>query len=287
MERDFMLWLLALVRAAIVAAAVVLLVFLAQELLLPHDGPRMQAPALFYAVQDWIEQTLHDSYSKSSSWVEQFDHVQRRQMLVACGASALTGLTLVVSWFLYTSLIKPYMVYRFLKKQGLKGVTFRPFIGQLPEMRAYVARKKRDPEYAALLFPQASEAEAKWGTVYLSQIGTHIRVVSTDPSAIKEVLVTKARSFEKTAFARRLLSVLGNGLVFSEGAVWERQRKMINPAFSHTKIKVLTTVKASPFALSLTFRLLKGFTPLPCPSGIGHCQTSGCYFSVKCPLRPF
>lgn len=199
----------------------------------------MRAPALFYKIQDWIEEWW--SSIKINDLLETYSEMQRTWNLQVRVGLALAGCMMIgVSWLLYTMLVVPYLVYRNLKRQGLKGVAFRPFIGQIPEMRQHIQRKKKDAEYAALLFPQAREAEEKYGDVYLSQIGTSIRVVLTNPAAIKEVLVTKAKCFEKTAFARKLLSVLGNGLVFSEGAKWERQRRMINPAFSHTKIKVLT-----------------------------------------------
>jgi hypothetical protein len=208
-----------------------------QELLLPHDDLHMRAPALFYKTQDWIEEWW--SSIEINDLLETYSEMQRTWNLHVRVGLALAGCMVIgVSWLLYTMLVVPYLVYRNLKRQGLKGVAFRPFIGQIPEMRQHIQRKKKDAEYAALLFPQAREAEEKYGDVYLSQIGTSIRVVLTNPAAIKEVLVTKAKCFEKTAFARKLLSVLGNGLVFSEGAKWERQRRMINPAFSHTKIKV-------------------------------------------------
>jgi len=35
------------------------------------------------------------------------------------------------------------------------------------------------------------------------------------------------------------VALLGNGLVFAEGDVHKRQRKMMNPAFIHSNIKVI------------------------------------------------
>jgi cytochrome P450 len=35
------------------------------------------------------------------------------------------------------------------------------------------------------------------------------------------------------------IALLGKGLVFAEGDVHKRQRKMMNPAFSHSNIKVI------------------------------------------------
>jgi cytochrome P450 len=35
------------------------------------------------------------------------------------------------------------------------------------------------------------------------------------------------------------IALLGNGLAFAEGGDHKRQRKMMNPAFSHSNIKVI------------------------------------------------
>jgi cytochrome P450 len=52
------------------------------------------------------------------------------------------------------------------------------------------------------------------------------------PEASHEVLVTKAKSFEKSPGIRVLFSELaGQGLFTSEGALWKRQRKLMSPIF--------------------------------------------------------
>ncbi len=52
------------------------------------------------------------------------------------------------------------------------------------------------------------------------------------PEAAHEVLVTKAKSFEKSPGLRVLLQPLaGQGLFTSEGALWRRQRKLMAPLF--------------------------------------------------------
>lgn len=57
-------------------------------------------------------------------------------------------------------------------------------------------------------------------------------VLPCTPEASHEVLVTKAKSFEKSPGMRVLLHYLaGNGLFTSEGALWRRQRKLMSPLF--------------------------------------------------------
>lgn len=57
------------------------------------------------------------------------------------------------------------------------------------------------------------------------------------PDHLHEVLVAKAASFDKGhSEASRLSAVLGDGLVTSDGEVWRRHRRMIQPAFSAARI---------------------------------------------------
>lgn len=158
----------------------------------------------------------------------------------------------LIAWFLNKTLLQPYLIYLNLKRQGVKGVPFRPLIGQLPEMREHMRRKKSDPQYAKIFFFQSREAIAKYGDVHMSQMGPDIDLVLSSPEAIKEVLVTKAGCFQKPAYVKRLLALMGNGLVFSEGALWERQRRVINPAFNHKEIKA----SASPASIHDPFSTL-------------------------------
>lgn len=55
-----------------------------------------------------------------------------------------------------------------------------------------------------------------------------------DPELISEVLLKKAKSFQKSALYKKVLGeYLGNGLLISDGDFWKRQRKLSQPAF-HT-----------------------------------------------------
>ena len=66
--------------------------------------------------------------------------------------------------------------------------------------------------------------------------GSHL-YVTRDPDFIRDVLVTCTSAFKKQGGANdRLRPVLGNGLVTSDGELWKRQRKLMQPAFHRKTI---------------------------------------------------
>ncbi len=62
-------------------------------------------------------------------------------------------------------------------------------------------------------------------------------VVVNAPDLVHDVLVTRARAFEKSPIMRASLHPLaGLGLFTSEGELWRRQRKLMAPMFQHASI---------------------------------------------------
>ncbi len=72
------------------------------------------------------------------------------------------------------------------------------------------------------------------------------------PEAIEEVLVTKSRDFVKSPVVRLLRPFLGDGLLISEGGVWLRQRRLLQPAFHRQRVaaygEVMTAITARRLA---------------------------------------
>jgi cytochrome P450 len=63
-------------------------------------------------------------------------------------------------------------------------------------------------------------------------------VLAHSPDVVHEVLVEKARSFEKSPVLRSALHPLvGEGLFTSEGELWKRQRKLMSPIFQVSQIE--------------------------------------------------
>jgi cytochrome P450 len=65
----------------------------------------------------------------------------------------------------------------------------------------------------------------------------HVPIVQiTHPDQIEEVLVRNAANFHKSRDYGALRFFLGNGLLTNEGAFWQKQRQLIQPAFRHENI---------------------------------------------------
>jgi cytochrome P450 len=74
-----------------------------------------------------------------------------------------------------------------------------------------------------------------YGDIVHLRLGPFHDYVLFHPDQIREVLVSKAKHFEKMPRIRKVMGQLdGNGLVTSEGPFWLRQRRLVQPAF-HAK----------------------------------------------------
>jgi cytochrome P450 len=73
---------------------------------------------------------------------------------------------------------------------------------------------------------------ARHGTIFELDLGVTRAVVVADAAAVEYVLLKNARNFDKVGpFWEGIRDLVGLGLGTSEGAVWRRQRKMIQPNF--------------------------------------------------------
>ena len=65
-------------------------------------------------------------------------------------------------------------------------------------------------------------------------------VIPAQPDLVKRVLVDEAEQFPKARMIADMLEMLiGDSIFVSNGEVWKRQRRMMNPAFEQARIKVV------------------------------------------------
>jgi len=84
------------------------------------------------------------------------------------------------------------------------------------------------------------ERFAEYGDVYDAPFLGEPLIVMRHPAHLYEVLIGQAHNFAKPSAgiaARALRRVLGDGLLTSNGALWKRQRRLIQPAFQPERLR--------------------------------------------------
>lgn len=95
----------------------------------------------------------------------------------------------------------------------------------------FLTRFKEDP------LGTSTGLKDEYGDIVLLEFGTVDWVLCNHPDAVKEIYVTNWRQYGKTdRFKQVLSSVDGQGLVITEGDFWLRQRRIIQPSFSHERL---------------------------------------------------
>jgi cytochrome P450 len=75
------------------------------------------------------------------------------------------------------------------------------------------------------------------GDVARIRFGLNSVVILNHPALIEEVLVTQNQAFRKNPATRRLGSLIGHGLLSSDGEAWKRQRRLTQPAFHRAQVQ--------------------------------------------------
>ncbi len=78
-----------------------------------------------------------------------------------------------------------------------------------------------------------------YGDVARIRFGLSRAVILSHPSLVEEVLVIRNQSFRKNPATRRLGSLIGRGLLSSDGEAWKRQRRLTQPAFHHARVDAM------------------------------------------------
>lgn len=112
---------------------------------------------------------------------------------------------------------------------GPAPVTFNPL-----SLVAYSRRMRSAPT------ERIRERFEQYGDIYCAPFLGRDVFVLRHPDHLQEVLVTQASKFEKPSegiTARQLSLLLGQGLLNSNGELWRRQRRLIQPAFRRERLE--------------------------------------------------
>jgi cytochrome P450 len=83
------------------------------------------------------------------------------------------------------------------------------------------------------------ENAIRFGPVFRYQVGPWSFHLVSRPDGVRHVLQDNYRNYPRSWLYRRTLPVIGQGLVSTEGDVWRRQRRMVQPAFAHQRVAAL------------------------------------------------
>jgi len=85
----------------------------------------------------------------------------------------------------------------------------------------------------------------EYGDVVPVRLGPRRGILFYHPDAIEDVVVTRVRDFVKSPGVRLLHPLLGDGLLLSEGDVWLRQRRLVQPAFHRQRVAAYGDIMAA------------------------------------------
>lgn len=102
------------------------------------------------------------------------------------------------------------------------------------------------PKLTANFINFYEDVHAKYGDVVCMRLGPYLDYTFFHPEAIRELLVTQAKSFIRFEVPIRVLAQWNrNSLLIVEGEAWTRQRRMVQPAFHSRRFAAYTEAMAT------------------------------------------
>ncbi|KAG2717993.1 hypothetical protein I3760_03G200100 [Carya illinoinensis] len=136
---------------------------------------------------------------------------------------------------------KPKSLERCIKRQGIRGTSYKPLIGDMKEFVKAITEAWSKPitlnhQIVPRVNPFTLKTVQKYGKICMFWAGTRPRLIIMDPKMVKEVLSNKLGHFQKPPLGPLIL-ILTKGLTTLEGEQWAKRRSIINPAFRLEKLK--------------------------------------------------
>ncbi|PSR98838.1 Cytochrome P450 CYP72A219 like [Actinidia chinensis var. chinensis] len=156
--------------------------------------------------------------------------------LLACALLLSIWAWSVLNWVW----LRPKKLERCLRKQGLKGNSYRLLYGDLKENSMMIKEVKSRPinlsdDILPRIMPFSHKSTVIHGKNSFMWAGPSPRVYIMDPELVKEVL-SKNFNYKKPR-VNPLIKFLSNGLPNHDDELWAKHRKIINPAFHLEKLK--------------------------------------------------
>ncbi|CAN6306499.1 unnamed protein product [Urochloa humidicola] len=141
---------------------------------------------------------------------------------------------------------RPYAITKLFREQGIRGPSYRFLRGCNDEIRSLKEKTDGmvldvgDHKYLPRIAPHYLKWRTQYGEPFLYWYGPQPRICIFDYELARQILSSKSGHFVKNDAHPTLLALVGKGLGFMEGADWVRHRRIINPAFTIDKLKMMT-----------------------------------------------
>ncbi|XP_055962387.1 cytochrome P450 709B1-like [Mercurialis annua] len=150
-------------------------------------------------------------------------------------------------WQLFRVLLwRPYVLTKLFESQGVKGPSYKLLYGSLNEIKKLkkIAREtvldvNSNDDITCRVLPQNHKWSSEYGDTVLFWNGTEPRIIVTEPELAKQILSNKFGFYVKPYIKPVLQKLAGKGLILVEGRDWVRHRRILNPAFSMNKLKIM------------------------------------------------
>ena len=83
---------------------------------------------------------------------------------------------------------------------------------------------------------------ARWGDVLRYRRPDRVMHLLAHPDHVRHVLETHHVNYRRSELYAKMRPVLGDGLVTADGPAWQRQRRLIQPAFARQRVAALATI---------------------------------------------
>ncbi|XP_058770343.1 cytochrome P450 709B2-like [Vicia villosa] len=173
--------------------------------------------------------------------------------LIAIAMLIFTIMIMTKIWRICVVLFwRPYAFTKHFRKQGVTGPpSYSCVHGSLHDIKTMMkdARKmimdKHSHDITQRVLPHYHIWSSLYGERFLYWYGTEPRICITDAELVKEILSNKFGFYEKRKVRPSTVKMIGNGLVLLRGVDWVKRRRILNPAFSIDKLKVMMSRMAA------------------------------------------
>ncbi|CAK9142340.1 unnamed protein product [Ilex paraguariensis] len=146
---------------------------------------------------------------------------------------------------LYNALVaKPKKLQAALRKQGITGPPPTILLGNILEIKK--SRTPKSPtcgapenhDCANVLFPFFEKWQKQYGEKFMFSLGNTLILELTQPDMVREITTCTSLDLGKPSYqAKERGSLLGQGILTSNGPYWAHQRKIIAPELYMDKVK--------------------------------------------------